>query len=129
VSPSARQAYVNAVATHYARLPGTPTRASRRDRHLAATLHDRGVPLRVVWAAFVIAGARWAIRGNSQPKLEPIRTLHYFLPAIDEVLASNPDPDYLRFLARKLAPFVRAKEQTLVAALRGGQNPAVPDGR
>lgn len=49
------------------RLPGTPLRASRRDRQLAAALHDRGVPLRVVWAAFVLTAVRWAIRGPGAP--------------------------------------------------------------
>jgi hypothetical protein len=107
----ARRAYVNAVVRNYVRLPGTPLRASRRDRQLAAALHDRGVPLRVVWAAFVIAGARWAIRGPRQPGLETIRTLSYFVPAIDEVLNTHPDPDYVQYLAAKLRPFVAEKEQ------------------
>ena len=70
VVTTARQAYVNAVVRHYVRLPGTPLRASRRDRQLAAALYDRRVPLRVVWAAFVIAAVRWAIRGSEQRKLD-----------------------------------------------------------
>jgi hypothetical protein len=111
-----RQAYVNAVVTNYLRLPGTPLRASRRDRRLAATLHDRGVPLRVVWAAFVIAGVRWAIRGPQQRKLETIRTLYYFLPAIDEVLKTSPDSDYVQYLAARLRPFVAEKERLLASA-------------
>lgn len=123
-----RQDYVNAVAANYVRLPGTPLRASRRDRRLAAALHDRGVPLRVVWAAFVMAGARWALRGPMQRKLGPIRTLYYFLPAIEEVLASTPEPDYLQYLASKLKPLVREKEARL-ASSRHGQEHAIPDGR
>ena len=128
MTPCTRQAYVNAVATHYVRLPGTPTRASRRDRHLAAALYDRGIPLHVVWAAFVIAAARRTVRAPAQPQLEPVRTLYYFLPTIDEVLATHPDPDYVRFLAEKLAPFVSVK-QAVLADLRRGQIPALPDGR
>lgn len=128
MTPSARQAYVNAIADNYVRLPGTPLRASRRDRRLAAALHDRGIPLRAVWAAFVMAAARWAIRGPSQRRLEPIRTLYYFLPALDEVLATAPEADYVHYLATKLGPLVREKE-ALLAELRGGQEPALPDGR
>ena len=124
----ARQAYVNAVAANYVRLPGTPLRASRRDRRLAAALYDRDVPLHVVWAAFVMASARWAIRGPMQRKLEPIRTLCYFLPAIEEVLASTPEPDYVQYLASKLKPLVREKEERL-ASSRHGQEHAIPDGR
>jgi hypothetical protein len=112
----ARQAYVNAVVNNYVRLPGTPLRPSRRDRQLAGALHDRSIPLRVVWAAFVLAAVRRAIRSPEQPQLGAIRTLYYFLPAIDEVLDTPPDPDYVQYLAAKLRPFVAEKEARLKAA-------------
>jgi hypothetical protein len=112
----ARQAYVNAVVNNYVRLPGTPLRPSRRDRKLASALHDRNIPLRVVWAAFVLAGARRAIRTPDQPQLEAIRTLYYFLPAIHEVLDTPPDPGYVHYLVAKLRPFVAEKEARLKAA-------------
>lgn len=115
---NARQAYVNAVARQYVRLPGTPLRASRRDRKLAAELYDRGVPLRVVWAAFVIAAARWTIRSPQQRKLDAIRTLYYFVPAIDEVLSTSPDPGYVHYVAGKLRPFVAEKDRLLAVATR-----------
>jgi hypothetical protein len=110
-----RQAYVNAVARHYIRLPGTPLRASRRDRQLAGSLYDRRIPLSVVWSAFVIAAARWAIRGTEQRRLDAIRTLYYFLPAIEEMLGTSPDPDYVQYLAAKLRPFVAEKDRLLGA--------------
>ncbi len=113
---TARQAYVDAVVHNYVRLPGTPPRASRRDRKLPAALYDRRVPLRAVWAAFVIAAARWAIRGPQQRKLEPIRTLYYFVPAIEEALDTSPDPDYVHCLAGKLRSLVAEKERLLTAA-------------
>ena len=111
-----RQDYVNAVVANYVRLPGTPLRPSRRDRRLAAALYHRRVPLRAVWAAFVIAAVRWALRSPQQRKLERIRTLYYFLPAIDEILAIAPEPDYVQYLAGKLRPFVAEKQQLLAAA-------------
>ena len=113
---TARQAYVDAVVRNYVRLPGTPLRASRRDRRLATALYDRRVPLRVVWAAFVIAAARRAIRGPQQRKLEAIRTLYYFVPAINETLDTSPDPDYVQYLAGKLRSLVAEKERLLTAA-------------
>ena len=113
---TARQAYVSAVVRNYVRLPGTPLRPSRRDRKLAAALYDRRVPLHVVWAAFVIAAVRWAIRNPQQRRLETIRTLYYFVPAIDEVLDTSPDLHYVQYLAGKLRPFVAAKERLLAAA-------------
>lgn len=127
-SSQARRLYVNTVAANYVRLPGTPLRASRQDRRLAAALHDRGVPLRVLWAAFVMAAARWAIRSPTQRRLDPIRTLFYFLPAIEEVLACTPEPDYVQYLAIKLRPLVTEKA-ALLASARHGQIPAIPDGR
>jgi hypothetical protein len=110
---TARQAYVNAVLANFVRLPGTPFRHSRRDRQLAASLYDRNVPLRFVWAAFVIAAARWALRGPQQRRLDAIRTLHYFLPAIDEVLALPPEQSYVQYLAAKLRPVIAEKERRL----------------
>lgn len=110
---TARQAYVNAVVRHYVRLPGTPLQASRRDRQLAGSLYDRRIPLRVVWSAFVISAARWAIRGTEQRTLDTIRTLYYFLPAIDEVIETSPDPDYVQHLAAKLRPLVAEKDRLL----------------
>jgi hypothetical protein len=116
VSTRTRQAYVRAVVANYVRLPGTPLRASRRDRQVAAALYDRGVPLRAVWAAFVITAVRWAIRGPTQPTLDRIRTLSYFLPAVDEVLDLRPDFAYIQYLATKLRPFVSQKEAEIAAA-------------
>jgi len=110
-----RQLYVDHLVGNYLRLPGTPLRASRRDRRLAAALYDRGVPLPVVWAAFVIAGVRWAIRSPQQRKLEKIRTLYYFLPAIDEVLDTPLEPGYVEYLAAKLRPYVTEKESLLAS--------------
>jgi hypothetical protein len=112
-----RQAYINAVVTHFVRLPGTPLRPSRRDRQLAARLYDRNVPLRVVWAAFVIAAARWALRGPQQGRLETIRTLYYFLPVVEEVLATTPEQGYVPYLAAKLRPAIAEKEQRLAEQL------------
>jgi hypothetical protein len=113
---SSRQAYINAVVKNYLRLPGTPLRASRRDRRLAAALFDRRIPLRAVWYAFVVAAVRRCIRSPQQPKLDSIRTLNYFAPAIDEVLSNPLDPEYVAYLARKLRPFVAEKERLLASA-------------
>jgi hypothetical protein len=110
-----RQRYVDAIVRHYVRLPGTPLHASRGDRRLAAALYDRGIPLAVVWAASVMAAARWAIRSPTQRRLPPIRTLHYFLPAIEEVLGTSPDPGYVAYLAGKLQSLVAEKDRLLAA--------------
>ena len=135
----ARRRYVTAIIANYLRLPGTPLRVSRNDRRLAAELHDRGVPLRVVYAAFVLAGVRHSQRSPVQNRLDPIRTLHYFLGAIEELLYTNPplDPAYVAYLAEKLRPRVAEKEALLrsrsepikPSLATRGQNPAFPHGR
>ena len=77
------------------RLPGTPLRASRQDRLFARLLHVQRVPLRVVYAAFVLAIARREIRSASLPRLPAIRTLRFFQGAIDEVLQAGIDTAYV----------------------------------
>lgn len=108
-----RQAYVNAIVTNYVRLPGTPLHPSRLDRRFARLLFDRRVPLHVVYAAFVIATVRREIRPPSLPPFPAIRTLRYFQGAIDEVIRTRPDPDYIRYIAAKLNPLVAEKDAAL----------------
>ncbi|HEY4581061.1 MAG TPA: hypothetical protein VIG89_08495 [Candidatus Acidoferrales bacterium] len=98
--------YVAAVLILYVELPETPLRASVQDQWQARRLYDRGVPLRVVESAFLLASLRRLIRPADGPPLSPIRSLAYFLPVIDELLA-HPAPDnyleYLRLKLRRLA--------------------------
>lgn len=103
--------YIEAVLAAYSSLPGTPARPSRQDRRLARDLCRRGVPLSTVRTALLLAAARRTLR--SGPPLAPVRTLHYFLPAIDEVLEQPPDPGYADYLAAKLKPFASQKSALL----------------
>ena len=103
--------YLEAVLQTYSSLPGTPLRPSRQDRRLARDLCRRGVPLRIVRTALLLAAARRTLR--SGPPLAPVRTLHYFLPAIEEVLELPPDPGYVEYLAAKLSPFASKKSALL----------------
>jgi hypothetical protein len=95
-----QRVYLEAVLETYSSLPGTPDRPSRQDRRLARDLCRRGVPLRVVRTALLLAAARRTFR--SGPPLPPVRTLHYFLPAIEEVIEQPPEPGYADYLAAKL---------------------------
>ncbi len=103
--------YLEAVLTTYSSLPGTPERPSRQDRRLARDLCHRGVPLRIVRTALLLAAARRTFR--SGPPLPQVRTLHYFLPAIDELIHQPPEPGYLEYLAAKLKPFASQKTALL----------------
>lgn len=97
------QHYVETVLTLYRKLPDTPNRHSRYDRRLAAQLHQQNVPLALIEAAFLLATARRQLRDPSYPPLSPIRSLHYFLPLIDELLHQPLAPNYLEYLRHKLA--------------------------
>ena len=96
--------YVDAVLRSYVSLPGTPERASRRDRRLARELHLRGVSLATIRTALLLATARRTFRRSP---LAAVRTLHYFLPVIEEVAATPPEGDYVDYLAAKLRPLIR----------------------
>ncbi len=98
--------YVEKLLDLYLSLPGTPSRVSRDDRRLAQQLREQQTPLEMVEAAFLLATARRSLRDPSLPPLQPVRSLHYFLPVIEEVLASGVSPDYLRYLRKKLAPLL-----------------------
>lgn len=106
---AAGRVWVEAVLDLYLWLPGTPTRISRHDCRLARTLYERGVPQAVVRAALLLGAARRAFRGDDAQRLPPIRTLHFFLPLIDEIIEDSPAPGYAEYLEGKLRPLADAK--------------------
>lgn len=116
VEADPRLAYVKTVLGEYVWLPGTPKKASRQDWRLAASLHDRNVPLHAVRSALCLAGARRSLRSSQAPPLQPVRSLHYFISTLDEVLAMPLDPGYVDYLRSKLRPLAQAK---LVATSEG----------
>jgi hypothetical protein len=95
--------YVEALLRAYLQLPVTMNRARAADRALARSLFAQNVPLDLVRAAFVLAAARRSCRPPGASPLGPVRSLHYFLPVIDELRLSPPAPAYLRHLQGRLA--------------------------
>jgi hypothetical protein len=102
--------YVATVLATYVWVPGTPSKASRQDRRLAHALEQQRVPLQAVVGAIVIAATRRIFRSTEREPLAPVRTLSYFLPAIEEVLDLPPDPAYVDYLRAKLAPLVNNRQ-------------------
>ena len=99
---SEKQDYIRNVLDAYRHTPGTTGAVRRNDRLLAAALYDRGVPLIVVENALVLAAARRIVRPPDAPPLQPVRSLHYVLPIIDEVLQVRLSQDYYRYLRFKI---------------------------
>jgi hypothetical protein len=95
--------YLSAVLKLYLNLPETPSRIHPNDRKSAKALSDRSIPLVIIESAFLLASLRRLMRSPDVPPLGPIRSLAYFFPVIQEVLANPFASDYLEYLRRKVA--------------------------
>ena len=121
--------YVPTVLALYLSLPETPIRTSAMDHRHARLLQQRNVPLRVVESAFLLASLRRLLRPQDLPPLSPVRSLAYFLPVIEELLA-NPAPDnYLEYLRSKLRCFPSRKTAPTAHTPAVGQKNTFSDGR
>jgi hypothetical protein len=94
--------YVATIILLYVDLPDTPLSASLMDHAQARRLHDRGISLALVESAFLLASLRRLARPTDAPPLPPIRSLAYFLPVIEELLAQPMPENYLDYLRLKL---------------------------
>ena len=97
-----QEEYVRQVLEAYRKTPGTMGTVRRADRMLAAQLYQRGLSVKVIENALVLAATRRMIRPTDAPPLGPIRSLAYFLPVIEEVLELRVSPDYFEYLRDKL---------------------------
>ncbi|HLX06221.1 MAG TPA: hypothetical protein VKY89_00010 [Thermoanaerobaculia bacterium] len=95
-------AYVRCVLDLYRSIPETPSRERPADRQLAVALERQGISIEIVAAAFVLATARRHYRDPEAPALSPVRSLHYYLPVIDELRASPPPAGYRESLRQRL---------------------------
>jgi hypothetical protein len=98
-----QEEYVRQVLEAYRKTPGTMGTVRRADRLLAAQLYQRGLSVKVIENALVLAVSRRLIRPADAPPLGTIRSLAYFLPVIEEVLDLRISPDYFEYLRHKLA--------------------------
>lgn len=97
------ESYIRAVRHLYLRLPNTSGRFSRSDRQLAEDLHQRGIPIHIIRSALLLATARRLCRNPTNAPLPPVRSLHYFLPVLDEILLQPLPQGYLQYLESKIA--------------------------
>jgi len=97
-----QEEYIRQVLEAYRKTPGTMGTVRRADRMLAAQLYQRGLSVRVIENALVLAAARRLIRPTDAPPLGTIRSLAYFLPVIEEVLGLRVSPGYFQYLRHKL---------------------------
>jgi hypothetical protein len=96
------RSYVTSVLAMYTALYETPDRARFADRRLAAHWNIRGISLQTVESALLLGQLRRLARPQGYPKLQPIRSLYYFVPMVEEVLASPLDPEYMSYVRMTL---------------------------
>lgn len=121
MSTSERNSFVRAVLDLYLGLPhSVARRSSPHDRRLAEQLFDRGISLHVIRAAMLLAIARRSQRPIDAPPLTPIRSLYYFAPVIDELLASTTDPTFIDHINERFQHLLSRQD---------GQSPTFSDGR
>ncbi len=70
------------------------------DRRLGGDLHDNGVGIEIIRVALLLAATRRSYRPLDAYPLQPVASLHYFVPVIQEIL-ENPlalDPGHIQCL-------------------------------
>ena len=98
-----QEEYVRQVLEAYRNTPGTLGTVRHADRMLAAQLYRRGLSVKLIENALVLAATRRLMRPADAPRLGTIRSLAYFLPVIEEVLDLRVSPEYFQYLRHKLA--------------------------
>jgi hypothetical protein len=104
-----RDEYLRSLLEAYRATPGTCGVVRRADRLIAMQLYERGVPLTSVENALALAAVRRMIRPDGATPLPAVRSLAYFLPVIDEVLATDVDPRYYQHVRNKLQRLAPAR--------------------
>ena len=95
--------YIRTILGLYLGLPETPGQSSRLDRQLALERFKQEIPLPVVETAFLLGSARRLARDQKAIRLGPIRSLHYFLPVLEEVRRTPLPLSYLPYLRRTVS--------------------------
>ena len=90
--------HVEHILDLYRQHPHTTGRVRKADRLLAVDLSRQGIAIDCVKVALLLVAARRA--QSTERQHPPIRSLHYFLPAIREILDQPLDNDYIRYLKR-----------------------------
>jgi hypothetical protein len=105
--------FVRQVLNAYRHTPTTAGRINRPDRLLAVKLYRRGISLTVVENALVLGALRRLYRDPEAPTLPLVRSLHYFVPIIEEVLALNISTQYFEYLRYKIETLEESKRRFL----------------
>lgn len=82
--------YVAEVIRLYRATPTVLGHVRRADRLLARKLFDHQVPIHAIRSALILGAARRVLHNAFSSPMPPVRSLHYFLPLVQEVLDRPP---------------------------------------
>ena len=99
--------YRRTLAQLYAQF--TSNRLSRYDQRLVDELFLRNVSIDVVRSALILGVARRLTRDPKAQPLPAVRSLYYFRPLIDEILAQPLPPRYIDYLQFRLSQLTSPK--------------------
>lgn len=97
-----KQDFVDAILKMYLALPDTPDRFNSNDCFVAKAWFEQGISILQVQQAMTLAQIRRGFRRSDDIPLNPIRSLHYFVPIIQEIQTQPMDEKYFRYLQLKL---------------------------
>ncbi len=115
-----QQDYVRTVLDIFVSLPSAPLRPRRDDQFLAEKLYRQRIPLPVLEYALLLGCVRRELQEHDEP-VQPIRSLRYFVPVVEELRHEPVDAAYVKYLRSKLSERLRPKP-TRTKRQRGGTN-------
>ncbi len=98
-----RNDYLQRVISIYLDAPDTPKKARPADWAVAGLFHKQRVPLDLVDHAVALASLRRRLRPADREPLEPIRSLAYLRPIINQLRQTGVDDNYRQYVAARYA--------------------------
>jgi hypothetical protein len=99
---TSRWIYIHTVLDLYVHTPDTPGRICSHDRRLAEQWFIRQIPIPIIEMALLLGVVRRIFRRADAFQLAPIRSMAYFRPVVEELMAQPPPLTYIQYLRYKL---------------------------
>lgn len=93
--------YLERAIIAYLHTPDTPTKARSLDYAVATSFFKRQIPIVTVEHAIRLATLRRHFREPGLEALEPIRSLAYYRPLVQQIQDQPPDPGYVMYIVEK----------------------------
>ncbi len=87
-----RNQFIQHLLALYQATPGTRGRIRTADQRLAEQLHDNGASMEVIRVALLLAATRRSYRPLDAYPLQPVASLHDFVPVIQEKYSKIHSP-------------------------------------